>query len=533
MRMTRDIFDGLRIPSAGTTISVAEVLSVWHRDRSHTAVFRWQSDLPAACLVAIGLVAAATLVRIAIGPLIAGWQFPTFFLAVITSTFLGGVGIGLLSVLLSTLSAWLFVLPPQFSFALPNLDETYALLTFVLVATLEVFIVGSLQATICAIKDGRHREAMLEECTYVAQELRRWADAFRNVGVGVSIVDPTSKIIQFANAAFAAMHGLSVENVQGMSMFDLYPPADWGYIATLQDNADRVGEIEYQAERIHSNGGTFPAQIHVTSVREADAEVCYRIVTVQDLTSQRQLEAELRQAQQMEAIGQLTAGVAHDFGNLLQAIMSSLERLNDHIPNGSGAREYVDSALRIAERGGELTQHLLSFARKQILRPRAIDLGRFLAELHDLLSHTLDPRIRIETVTEPGLTPVWVDATYLQTALLNLAINARDAMPLGGDLRVEALNCHTATVAREGLDHFAVIRVSDTGTGIAPAIMAKVCEPFFTTKGLNGTGLGLSMVHGFTKQSGGDLLIESEPGKGTCVQLWLPLTAVAGPGAIR
>ncbi len=222
-------------------------------------------------------------------------------------------------------------------------------------------------------------------------------------------------------------------------------------------------------------------------------------------------------AARMEAIGELTAGVAHDFNNLLQAIISHLELVDDVSAVPVAAREYVGNAIQIAEHGAELIHKLLSFARKHVMRPSEIQPAEFLAGFRDMLSHTLDPRIRLETSAGKDLPPVFVDATHLHTALLNLAINARDAMPSGGDLRIEA-------GGPEGEDaSLAVIRVTDTGNGMAPDVLARACEPFFSTKGLNGTGLGLSMVHGFAKQSGGDLRIFSEPGRGTCVELWLPL----------
>ena len=222
-------------------------------------------------------------------------------------------------------------------------------------------------------------------------------------------------------------------------------------------------------------------------------------------------------AARMEAIGELTAGVAHDFNNLLQAIVSHLELVDDVSEVPVAAREYVGNAIQIAEHGAELIHKLLSFARKHVMRPSEIQPAEFLAGFRDMLSHTLDPRIRLETSAGKDLPPVFVDATHLHTALLNLAINARDAMPSGGDLRIEA-------GGPEGEDaSLAVIRVTDTGNGMAPDVLARACEPFFSTKGLNGTGLGLSMVHGFAKQSGGDLRIFSEPGRGTCVELWLPL----------
>jgi PAS domain S-box-containing protein len=226
-------------------------------------------------------------------------------------------------------------------------------------------------------------------------------------------------------------------------------------------------------------------------------------------------EAELRQSQRLEAIGQLCAGVAHDFNNLLQGVISHLELVDDDdVPPGT--REKVGVAIRLAEQGGSLAQQLLSFGRKQLLLPQEIEVPKLLVDFSHMLSRTLDPRIKVELSVAPDLGTVWADPTHLRSALLNLAINARDAMPSGGNLRLEA---DYANSSKDTL----VFRIADTGTGIAQDDLNKVCEPFFSTKGLNGTGLGLSMVHGFAKQSGGDLHISSELGKGTRVQLSLPV----------
>jgi signal transduction histidine kinase len=187
--------------------------------------------------------------------------------------------------------------------------------------------------------------------------------------------------------------------------------------------------------------------------------------------------------------------------------------------------EKVDAAVRLAEQGAALTQQLLSFARKQALRPHRIDLGSFLEDFQSMMARSLDPRIKIDLAVEAGLS-VWADSSHLRNALINLAINARDAMPAGGYLRIEASALPTAATREpvEGNldDGSVVIRLTDTGTGIPPEHLSKVCDPFFSTKGLNGTGLGLSMVHGFAQQSGGALRINSEVGKGTRVELWLP-----------
>jgi signal transduction histidine kinase len=237
-------------------------------------------------------------------------------------------------------------------------------------------------------------------------------------------------------------------------------------------------------------------------------------------------------AARMEAIGELTAGVAHDFNNLLQGIISNLEMVDEVAGVPSAARQSIESAIRIAECGAQLVHKLLSFARKHVMQPSVIELGDFFAGFRNMLARTLDPRIRLAISVESDLPPVIADGTHLNTALLNLAINARDAMPSGGDLRIEAISSEAiagkGNLALESVDRMALIRVIDTGTGMPPEILAKACEPFFSTKGLNGTGLGLSMVYGFAKQSGGDLRILSEPAKGTCVELWLPLAAREG-----
>ena len=182
--------------------------------------------------------------------------------------------------------------------------------------------------------------------------------------------------------------------------------------------------------------------------------------------------------------------------------------------------------LRIADHGAVLTRHLLSYSRQQVLQTRQLDLQKFFSEFRTAVSRILDPRIALSITVAPDTSSVFADPTYLHTALLNLAINARDAMPLGGMLRIEAANSSEPLAGSEDgayADKMVCIGVSDTGIGMCSDVLAKACEPFFSTKGLNGTGLGLPMVYGFAKQSGGDLAIESEPGQGTRIQLWLPV----------
>jgi PAS domain S-box-containing protein len=478
---------------------------------------------------AVAFVVVATAVRVAVDPYIFGAQFFTFCLAVIVATFGGGACVGLLTVVLSTLSAWYFLVPP-YTFALAP-GELPALIAFVVVGSVVVSFIGALQVAAVAIADSRARVAMLEERLRVAEELRQWRDIFHHIAIGVSLSDPKSNTFTLANPSFTAMHMMAPHETTGMSIFNLYAPAERQRIAELTAASDRDGHADYETDCIREDGAIFPARVHNTSVRGDNGELRYRITTVQDITEQRQLEAELRQAQRLEVIGRLTAGVAHDFNNTLQAIMSNLELVEDDTGVPATTTEKVESAIRFAEQGAALTSQLLSFARKQKLSAQQIDLGSFLNEFCSMLSRTIGSHISMEVTVEPGLGAVLADPSHLQNALLNLTINARDAMPSGGHLKFEASTHPTATTGEPAdgdLEGLAVIRVTDTGTGIAPEHLSKVFDPFFSTKGLNGTGMGLSMVYGFAKQSGGILRITSEQGKGTCVELWLPLAPTAG-----
>ena len=208
---------------------------------------------------------------------------------------------------------------------------------------------------------------------------------------------------------------------------------------------------------VRKDGTILPVLLNSTSVTDPDGNFVRSRTTVYDNTrlkaaeeQHRKLQAELDQSRRLEAIGQLTAGIAHDFSNVLQGIMSNLELVDDDIEVPAAAREYVGTAVRLAEQAAELVHNLLYFARKQILLPHELDLDDFLNRFQRLAARTLDPRVRIDVVTDPGLAPVWVDARHLQTALLNLAINARDAMPSGGILRIEAFGNRDAAASGPG-----------------------------------------------------------------------------------
>ncbi|QEI06717.1 PAS domain S-box protein [Pigmentiphaga aceris] len=244
----------------------------------------------------------------------------------------------------------------------------------------------------------------------------------------------------------------------------------------------------------------------------------------------RRTEVALQQAQKMETVGKLTGGVAHDFNNLLQVIAGNLQLLSRDVAGNERAERRVASALAGVSRGAKLASHLLAFGRRQVLEPRVVNIGRFLTGVEDMLRRTIGEAIDIETVASGGLWHTLVDPTQLENALLNLVINARDAMSGHGKLTVEVSNAFLDAVYAQ--DHtevipgqYVLLAVTDTGTGMPPEVLARVFEPFFSTKSEGkGSGLGLSMVFGFVKQSGGHVKLYSELGHGTTVKLYLPRT---------
>ena len=252
------------------------------------------------------------------------------------------------------------------------------------------------------------------------------------------------------------------------------------------------------------------------------------VLTISDMTKRAQAEGVLREAQKMQAIGQLTGGIAHDFNNLLQVILGNLEIVRAKLTDDAKLQQRIERAAWAAQRGATLTGQLLAFARKQPLAPAAIDLAATMPDLIPLLRRTLGEHIEVRYVETAGLWPAMADPAQLESAVLNLALNARDAMPGGGRLTIELGNkvldeAYARHHAEVTAGDYAMVAVSDTGHGMTPDLLARVFEPFFTTKpDGKGTGLGLAMVFGFVKQSGGHVKIYSEPGEGTTVKIYLP-----------
>jgi len=252
--------------------------------------------------------------------------------------------------------------------------------------------------------------------------------------------------------------------------------------------------------------------------------------TLLDITERRELETQLSQVRKMDAIGQLTGGIAHDFNNLLAAVLGGLGMIERRAMLGVEEKRIVAMTRHAAEQGAELVKHLLAFSRRQKLDPAAIDIDQLAISVTNLMTHTLGGRVELAWEQEPDLPCVYADAAQLELALMNLIINARDAMPRGGAVTVRAAKSKVTETREGGLrpGYYVVLAVVDNGNGIAPELIEQVIEPFFTTKPLGkGTGLGLSMVYGFAKQSGGAVRVESEIGRGTAVEIWLPAAEAA------
>ncbi len=273
--------------------------------------------------------------------------------------------------------------------------------------------------------------------------------------------------------------------------------------------------------------GSYREMVRLVQARDLLAHANGRLL--EEAEHRAHLEAQLRQSQKMEAIGQLTGGLAHDFNNMLAVVIGSLNLLKRRIARGeAGFQQFIEAALDGAQRAATLTHRLLAFARQQPLAPQPLDANKFISGMSDLLRRTLGEEIELETVLGGGLWLTHTDPGQLENSILNLAINARDAMPQGGKLTIETANCHLdERYSAEHVDvpagQYVLAAVSDTGSGMSQDTIARAFEPFFTTKSVNkGTGLGLSQVHGFIRQSGGHINIYSELDRGTTIKLYLP-----------
>ncbi|HRP96112.1 MAG TPA: PAS domain S-box protein [Rhodocyclaceae bacterium] len=395
---------------------------------------------------------------------------------------------------------------------------------------------------ITALRDARGRLRGYTVVTHDQTLRGRSYEGFRWLmdvtSIGIVIANERGDIV-LLNKEAGRLFGYVPQELIGKSVETLIPQrfrdAHVGHRIHYRDAPRaRVMGAGLQLFGVRSDGSEFPVEIGLTPLQTEQGFLV--ATTIIDISARNRAEAALVQAQKMEAVGQLTGGVAHDFNNLLTIISGNLQLLAERVAHDVLNTKLVGAASGAAMRGAELVRGLLAFSRKQVLQPQAVSLNHVAAQMLGLLQRTLGENIEVALVKGPHLWDAMADPAHIESALLNLAVNARDAMPRGGKLTIETANVHldeayAAAAGEVRAGDYVMLAVSDTGSGMSPETLEHALEPFFTTKPPGkGSGLGLSMVFGFAKQSGGHLKIYSELGLGTTIKLYLPRT---GPGARR
>jgi PAS domain S-box-containing protein len=377
------------------------------------------------------------------------------------------------------------------------------------------------------------------------EALRRSEQQFRMLVQGVTdyaiyMLDPEGRVSSW-NAGAQRIKGYAPEEIIGQHFSRFYSEEDRarGIPDFALRTATAQGRFEREGWRVRKDGTRFWAHVVIDAIRDEAGEVIGFAKVTRDVTERQEAQRQLHEAreallqsQKLEAIGQLTGGIAHDFNNLLMAVLGSLELLRKRLPPDPRARALLENAVQGAERGASLTQRMLAFARKQELSLGGVDVPELVRGMEELLQRALGPSIRVETSFESDLPPAFTDAAQLESALLNLAVNSRDAMPeSGGAIWIEASLERVEQAGEISLPPGDYVRVAvvDNGVGMDEQTLLRATEPFYTTKGIGkGTGLGLSMVHGLAEQSGGRLSITSRRSEGVRVDIWLPKADALG-----
>ncbi|WP_193375927.1 hybrid sensor histidine kinase/response regulator [Bradyrhizobium japonicum] len=381
----------------------------------------------------------------------------------------------------------------------------------------------------------------LTERKKAEDDLRKSQEQFQLLVQGVTdyaiyLLNPDGTVASW-NAGAQRIKGYAPEDIIGRHFSQFYTPEDrkTGLPSTALEIAAREGRYEKEGLRVRQDGSEFWANVVIDAIRDDKGGLLGFAKITRDITERKKTEqllektrAALAQAQKMEAIGHLTGGVAHDFNNLLMAIQGSLELMKRRIPqDDEQLAAYLDNALQGAQRGAALTQRMLAFARRQELKPEPLELPKLIFGMTDLLQTSLGPSVQIDTHFPMRLPKALADRNQLELAILNLAMNARDAMPKGGTIAIGAKELTVTADPALKPGKYVCVSVTDTGTGMDEETLQRALEPFFTTKGVGkGTGLGLSMVHGMAEQSGGKLTLESTPGHGTTAKICIPVAAL-------
>ena len=369
------------------------------------------------------------------------------------------------------------------------------------------------------------------ENSRIAAALRRSEERLRlindTIPILIGYVDH-NEVYQYANKGYSDWYGHPEGAVTGRAVLDVIGPHVYDQVRDPVRKALSGQQVTYEYQMTRNGQTVFARSTLVPEITPEGATIGFFVFSY-EITEQKRMQAALVQAQKMEAIGQLTGGLAHDFNNLLTVIIGNLAALQDHRPGDTEVNEFVEPALQSARRGVQLIKRLLTFSRQQPLEPEAVNIGELIGSLGKLVRRSLPESIAVSTDLSGASIHALVDPGQLESALLNFALNARDAMPEGGRLHIAARPVELATDAAvfDVLPgRYALIEVADNGCGMDADTLSRVYEPFFTTKRFGlGSGLGLSMAYGFVKQSGGGISIQSQPGQGTTVLMVLPLTS--------
>jgi PAS domain S-box-containing protein len=379
----------------------------------------------------------------------------------------------------------------------------------------------------------------------LSESSQRFGTVFRGAPMGIAIANAEGRFLE-TNDYFRKLLGYSEDEMRALAFMDITHPEDRERTGALAEGVRSGGADVYEMEKryLTKDGAIVRGRIHATALRTPEGAVDYWIGIIEDITERKRLDeervnlqAQLLQAQKMESVGRLAGGVAHDFNNLLHVIMGFVELLRRRMPADTRLASYVDEIERAAARAQDVTRQLLAFSRRQVISPAPSDLNRLVTRLSGGLSRLIGEDIELRVDSTDGLWLVNVDPTQIDQVLLNLAVNARDAMPNGGKLTIEMANirldesyCRRHATARPG--DYVLLAFSDTGIGMDKETLSHAFEPFFTTKGEEkGTGLGLATVHGIVEQNGGFVNVYSEPGQGTTFRIYLPRALDAAAAA--
>ncbi len=487
-------------------------------------------------------------------PALQGVPIAAFFAAVTLSTFYGHLGPGLLATALSMAVLDYAFLPPIRG-VMGGIGETLHAATFALAAALINSLHERRRRAEAQRRESEARErANLEE---TARELQRAHEAVARAladreNIMESVADilytlDDSGMLRGWNRRLEHVTHFQPDELRGRLVPEMFEEEDRAAVAAVIRAAAQGGHGEREARLVRKDGTPIPYQFSCVPLRNSQGEVIGLTGVGTDISERKRLELQLWQLQKMEAVGRLAGGVAHDFGNLLTVIHVRAQLALQRLGAAEPARQDIELLDATAARAGGLVRQLLAFSRKQVLQPKVLDLNAVVQEAGQMLRPLIGEDVSIVTTLAPGLGRVKADPIQLAQVLVNLAVNARDAMPQGGTLTVETAEVEldeafTLEHAGASSGPHVVLRVRDTGTGMDDATLAQIFEPFFTTKQVGkGTGLGLATVYGIVKQHGGSVEVDSEPGRGSTFAVYLPradeepevsapVTAISSPG---